>query len=80
MMDIETNPTSISEIWELVKAINERIEKLETDTFAVQGQIALLNNENSGWLEIYQKQQVEIADLRAEVNRLRSIQAIQPAP
>ena len=73
MMDIETNPTSISEIWELVKAINERIEKLETDTFAVQGQIALLNNENSGWLEIYQKQQVEIADLRAEVNRLRSV-------
>lgn len=66
------NPASREELWDIIRALDQRVTNLEERRALDQENIGALNTENSGWLKIYQRQQSEIDELKASISRLES--------
>lgn len=77
-MTDETKPPSVEELWDMVKCFADRANDLEKEIANLKGQISSLNKENSGWLEIYQRQSTEIDGLKSRLERLELTPPVGP--
>jgi hypothetical protein len=57
---------SEKELWQMIETLTQYVDDLKKLHEVQQRKIAELNNENAGWLKIYQKLQIELAALKAK--------------
>jgi polyhydroxyalkanoate synthesis regulator phasin len=60
------------ELWEMAKTFSEHAQALESKLSAERQKSSMLDTENSGWLDVYQRHLSEIDALKAEISRLSS--------
>ncbi len=62
----------IKQLWEIIETLSQQIDGLKGLIETLRGEKKDLDNENAGWLKIYQRLQSENAVLKAGISQLRS--------